>query len=490
MPRLMQTLPDLVLEHAPAGIAVLQGERLVFRYTNPAYRRLLRLEQDVVGQPLEAVFPRLEAHIAQSIRSVIRSGRSATFEDVATRAVAASEDSPTYWTMECVPIDADRDGAIDAVTLLVTDITEQRRTEAALRESERRLRGTFENAAVGIAHVDLDGRWLRVNARLTQILGYSREELFQRSFQELTHPDDLAADLAQTERLFRGEISSFRLEKRYIRKDGGIVWAMLYATLQRDDAGRPLFIIGVVEDISEQHQLRQRLQRFAQTVAHDLRTPLSSLAMNAGLLERLTGHKLAQREHQLLERILRAAGQMADLIDGLLEYARASQGEETWGPVDLEAALRQVLERLEPESYAARAVITHDPLPTVTGNPVLLTQVLQNLIGNALKYRSEARPVRIHIGARQDQGEWILRVRDNGIGIAPERQDRLFHAFSRAHPERPQEGLGLGLALVREAAEHHGGRAWVESQPGVGSTFYVALPRRTPAAEGPAAGRG
>ncbi|MCA1739907.1 MAG: PAS domain S-box protein, partial [Actinobacteria bacterium] len=158
--------------------------------------------------------------------------------------------------------------------------TERKRAEAELRESEKRFRSTFEQAAVGIAHVDADGRWLRVNQRLCEIAGYSREELLQKTFQEITHPDDLDADLEKVRQLLAGEIETYSMEKRYFRKDGSIVWINLTSSLMREPSGAPNYFIGVIEDITARKRAEEEVKRYHRQQATVAKLGLRALAEN------------------------------------------------------------------------------------------------------------------------------------------------------------------------------------------------------------------
>ena len=166
---------------------------------------------------------------------------------------------------------------------------------------------------------------------------------------------------------------------------------------------------------------------------------------------------------------------MARLIDDLLEFSRAGRGDNPMEPTDCREILSQVLAGLSSSLREAGAVVRHDGLPTVQGNPSQLTQVFQNLIGNAVKFRG-AEPPEIHVSASRRDDEWLFLVRDNGIGIAPEYAERIFVIFQRLHGRNEYPGTGIGLAICKRIVTRHGGRIWVESQPGRGSSFYFTLP--------------
>ncbi len=166
---------------------------------------------------------------------------------------------------------------------------------------------------------------------------------------------------------------------------------------------------------------------------------------------------------------------MQTLIEGLLAYSRVGRHGNPIVAVDSQTALDRALVNLQAAIEECDATITHGPLPTVPADPVQLTQLFQNLIGNAVKYRNERRP-QIHVAAEERENEWVFSVRDNGIGIDPQFKDRIFVIFQRLHTRCEYPGTGIGLALCQRIVERHSGRIWVESQPGTGSTFFFSLP--------------
>jgi PAS domain S-box-containing protein len=236
----------------------------------------------------------------------------------------------------------------------------------------------------------------------------------------------------------------------------------------------------VVEDLRKSNEL---LGQFATMVSHDLTTPLQSVLGYLELLEEQDRSGWSQTSNEFVEAARRNAHRMQLMISGLLDRARASDRSRALAPVDLARVLDRVLDRLQLEIERSGATVTHDPLPTVRGDELLLSQIFQNLIANALKFRGDEPPL-IHVsarnGSRSPNGngggeEWVLAVQDNGIGFDPEEAERLFEPFERLPTERQVPGTGLGLTICSRIVERHGGRIWYESQPGDGATFYVSL---------------
>jgi PAS domain S-box-containing protein len=360
-----------------------------------------------------------------------------------------------------------------------------------LRESEKRFRGTFEQAAVGIAHVGPDGTWLRVNQRLCDIVGYGREELLLMTFQDITHPDDLDADLAQVRQVLDGQIKTYTLDKRYRRKDRSEVWIALTVALVRDDAGSPEYFISVVEDITErkraEEQLHRRteelarsnhdLEQFAYVASHDLQEPLRAVSGSLQLLSRRYEGQLDAKANEFIGHAVDGAIRMDTLIKDLLTYSRVGRLDDPRQPTSCDEALDSALKNLSAAIREAGAQVSRSPLPTVRAIAAQLTLLFQNLIGNAIKFRREGTAPNIQVGVEARDGEWCFRVEDNGIGIDPQYFERIFAIFQRLHTRREYPGTGIGLALCRRIVERHGGRIWVESEPGMGTRFFFTVPR-------------
>ncbi|OLP15561.1 hypothetical protein BST81_25685 [Leptolyngbya sp. 'hensonii'] len=235
---------------------------------------------------------------------------------------------------------------------------------------------------------------------------------------------------------------------------------------------------------AELHQLNgvllrsnQELEQFAYVASHDLQEPLRTVASYTELLAKKYRGQLDEKAEKYINYVVDGASRMQQLINDLLMYSRVGRQTLQLTPVDCNQVVQQVCKTLEIGISENNATITYDPLPTVLADVTQLTQLVQNLIGNAIKYRGEDPPV-IHITATQQATEWVFSIQDNGIGIDPQYTDRIFILFQRLHTRRKYSGTGIGLAICKKIVELHQGRIWVESQVGQGSTFYVALPDR------------
>jgi len=246
------------------------------------------------------------------------------------------------------------------------------------------------------------------------------------------------------------------------------------------------------ESLADAHARAARhnrdLEQMAYAISHDLHEPLRTINGFLGALQRHYGHVLDAKASEYIGFVTSAATRMGRLLDDLLAYTRVSSPRMTLSQVDCEKVLDGVHANLKATIEETRAVVSHDAMPTVLYNEAHLTQLLQNLIGNAVKYHGKE-PPRIHVGANRIGEEWIFSVKDNGIGIEPRQFDRIFQIFQRLHPLTAYSGTGIGLAICKRIVEDHGGRIWVESQPGLGSTFFFTIPERQPNAAGvPVAG--
>ena len=518
---------------------------------------------------------------------------------------------------------------------VIADITKLKESEQALRDREEHYRGVFDNAGVGIDVLDRDGKIMQVNKALLEMLGYQEQELFQLTFTEITHPDDREMSNRSLETLMSGEKSSYRFEKRYLRKDGSVLWVDLSTTCIRGQDNRPAKVVAVIADISKRKQaeeelrhyserleemveqrtaelsesenrfrdlvesmsdlvweldqngvfkyfsprmkdllgyepedalgatfprfvsrkeeerlsgtvksifssrkpfrgietkhihkdghnvfletsgvpivnskgefigyrgvcrditerkqaeeaLRQRtkdlersnkdLEQFAYVAAHDLREPLVAIGAYLKVLERLTRNTLADAGNNCLSKAINLVLRMDAMLQGLLAYSRLTLTPVSYDVTDCNTCLADALSNLGPSIRKSEAIITNDTLPTVKISGPQLVLIFQNLIGNAIKYR-ESEPLRIHIGCISTESEYEFSVSDNGIGIEPPYLDRIFNMFERVKDLSGPSGTGIGLSTCKKIVERYGGRIWVDSTVGKGSTFHFTLPK-------------
>ena len=222
---------------------------------------------------------------------------------------------------------------------------------------------------------------------------------------------------------------------------------------------------------------RRELEQFAYVVSHDLQEPLRMVSSYLQLLDRRYKDKLDSDAEDFINFAVDGAQRMHNLIADLVSYSRINTRENAFEPTDLNQVLDRALAAASESTRGSTAVITHDALPTLIADSVQVEQLFGHLVDNALKFQNSKRP-RVHIGAEHRSSEWVFFVRDNGIGIDPELADRIFQVFQRLHGRGDYPGTGMGLAICRRIVERRGGRIWVESEPGKGSTFYFTMPQR------------
>ncbi len=364
----------------------------------------------------------------------------------------------------------------------ILDITERKEAEEALRTSEERFRQAFRDAPVGLSLSNAAGELLYVNAAYCNIVGYTDVELRNRTFTSLTCPEDVSRNHELHSQLLSGVIPSYVVEKRYVHKDGQLVWVRATATVIRSDGSQPLQVVGIIENIQERKEAeaalsrsREELASFAHTVAHDLQTPLRGIGAYSELLSKKYNGVLDETADEYLRFMIDGVRRMQNPIRALLRFAEVG-GEGSRVAVDTANVAEAVYASMRGEINAAGAQVTFEQLPTVIADPVQVMRLFQNLVGNALKYRRPDTPPRVAISAQTRGKCWLFSVADNGEGIAPEHRSRIFQPLQRLHGQEIP-GSGMGLAICKKIVQQYGGQIWVESAPGSGSTFFFTLPR-------------
>ncbi len=371
--------------------------------------------------------------------------------------------------------------ATGPVAVVVRDVSELKQAEARLR----RMTKIFMDGATPIAIYDLQRRVLDWNHEAERLLGWTRDELLGSQRQVISPEWQTMADEVMR-RCERGE--AVRNVEFTVRTKAGEAIPIL-ATVSKltDEQEEPLGYCVISQDISDLKQARaamqrsnEDLQRFAATVAHDLQEPLTGILGFAQLLRDGYHAQVDERGQEYLAYIADTAQQMERMIQDLLRYSRIDLQSFEPSPTNCDRVVRQALGNLRSRIDAVGATVTHDALPTVEGSEGLLLQLFQNLIDNALKYRGED-PPRVQIEADRAGGEWVFCFRDNGRGMPREDWERVFRIFTRLESGREVAGSGLGLAICHRIVERHGGRIWVDSEPGHGSAFFFTLPSTGPA---------
>jgi PAS domain S-box-containing protein len=378
------------------------------------------------------------------------------------------------------------------------------------QESELLFRNTFEQAAVGIAHTTPEGRFIRINQRFCDIVGYSRDEMLALTFQDLTHSDDLETNLECVQRALAGELQTYALEKRYIRKDGSCVWVNLTVALVREPSGEPKYSIGVVQDISQRKRAEAALQQYSERledmvkertrelqeaqeqlvrrerlavlgqlaggVGHELRNPLAAIKNSVYFLNMVLENPEPD-VGEALGILTREVETSENIISSLLDFARSRAPVRR--KVDLNHAVQEALARTDvPQNVEVKTQLDQ-ALPTILADPDQLGQVFGNLILNAVQAMTQPSSIGLPQGGRLNIQslipfpDWVsVSFADTGVGIPPENLHRLFEPLFTTKAK----GIGLGLAIVKALVERHGGKVEVQSEVGQGSTFTVSLP--------------
>jgi len=323
------------------------------------------------------------------------------------------------------------------------------------------------------------------NPQWMEYTGLTFEQIKDWGWTQFVHPDDVEATVREWKRAVEsGE--PFHFQHRFRNAAGTYRWHLSRARAMRDQSGKITMWIGSNTDIHEQKETEEELRRanedlqqFAYSASHDLQEPIRNVAVYSEVIARRYEQILDSEGHQFLE-FLREGGQrLATLVNDLLAYTRASMAELREESVSASQALNNSLKALDSAIREANAMVSIGELPEVHMDGVHLQQVFQNLIGNAIKYRADATP-QIHISAQPADRAWCFSVRDNGIGIDPEYKEKIFGVFKRLSHDPKYSGTGIGLAICQRVVERYGGRIWVESEPGKGSTFRFTVPQRVP----------
>lgn len=363
------------------------------------------------------------------------------------------------------------------------DITERIKAEEALRDAEEKAKDLIQFSPTGIYEISfIPPRFTKVNDAMCRILGYSREELLSFDPERILDGESGQRFRERIRRQLSGENVDDTIEYTVRTKDGRTIFAILNTRPINQD-GKPVGAFVVAHDVTESHareeELRRsnaELQQFAYVASHDLQEPLRMVINYLSLLERRNQGKLDLKSLEYIEFAIEGGERMRRLIDDLLEYSRVETKGVEFAQVDMNLVVETALSNLKATADEVNAEITAGPLPSIMADSSQMVQLIQNLVGNSLKFHSKEKPM-IQISATQENKEWVFSVKDNGIGMNMEYADKIFQMFQRLHTKDQYPGTGVGLAISKKIVERHGGRIWVESEEGKGATFFFTIPK-------------
>lgn len=477
----MPLIPDQaydILESMPDGLLVIDQEGYLI-FGNAVAEQLLGRSHDALnGHPVGEALAGLP---------FVKHYQRVVAEQVAVRFEAYSQPLAKWLEVQLFPLHS------GSVAAALRDVTAYKQLEAELRESESRFRGTFEQAAIGLAHIGLDGRFLRVNDYLCAILGYNRQTLLTLTLRDITHLDDIEDDLSRMAWLLAGEASTYRMEKRYLRSNGIPVWVILTMSLVRDQANTPQYFIKAVEDISERKRLEQQRMDILRTVVHDLNAPLAvaklSLERSRRLQQRATsgesdasgtsgGVRNVSAGEDWMGPLVAAIARMQRLVRDLATVTQSQTGHLLlhMRQVELRGLCQREVQLFRSATGREVQLVLPEDTVEVKADEEALGRVMSNLLSNANKYSPAEKSVMLSL--TQEEGDLArVSVRDEGLGIPSDEQQHIWEPFHRvAGAHEGIEGLGLGLAICKALVEQHGGEIGVESEVGQGSTFWFTVP--------------
>jgi PAS domain S-box-containing protein len=480
-----------VFEHAPTGIAMVGQDRRLFA-ANPACQRMLGYDESELQQMTAVDFSfEDERELTRSIHTRLldgeeqavrlekryrRSNGDIIWGDASLFRVPATGDSPPF------------------LTAMVVDITERKRAEESLRASQARWRSIFEHSVVGIGATDRQRRYLSANPALQNMLGYSEEELRNLTLAEVTHPDDRDATDRGLDAVWERHQESYHIEKRMIRKDGGVIWVNITGAPVQATASDPAFLPAIAVNITEQKKAEEALRvsraelarvsrlttmgELTASIAHEVNQPLAAIVASGNACRRwLAGSQPnLDRARDSVDRMIKDAHRASQIIARIRSMTRKEPPAQL--PVNINDVIADVLGFARGELFAKSILVRPallEGLPGVTGDRVQLQQVVLNLVMNAIEAMAsltDRERVLAITSQRADDGSPIVTVEDSGLGLDPANTERIFDAFFTTKPD----GMGMGLSISTSIVEAHGGRLWASPKLPHGTAFHVKLP--------------
>jgi PAS domain S-box-containing protein len=386
------------------------------------------------------------------------------------------------------------------ILILSVDITDNKLSEKALIESERKFKSVFESSNIAKSITTLKGE-INVNKAFCDMLGYSTEELKNKNWADITPQEEIGMINNEVDSLIKGVRRSTRFKKRYVHKNGSLIWTDVSVALVLDETGKPLYFLTTVVDITEQkhaemvisklnEELEERVARrtsqlesanreletFTYSVSHDLKAPLRGIDGYSKLLDDMYKNKLDEEAQFFISSIRSSTLKMNQIIDDLLEYSRLDRSKMTLTRIKISEFISSIISAYSDEVASNKFKLALDsPDIEIMADPKGLKIALRNLIDNAIKFSAVKSDPFIRIRVEERESSWLLSVNDNGVGFEMKYSQKIFVIFQRLHKAEEFPGTGIGLAMVSKAMQKMDGKAWAESTPGIGSTFYLEM---------------
>ncbi|MCG8311706.1 MAG: PAS domain S-box protein [Pseudomonadales bacterium] len=477
---------EVVLNKSLAGIYIFDLVNQTNNFINSQYTQItgyslqelneIQKDPDLMGLFHPDDLPHVEKHIHKVITNPLKNAQ--------LEYRFRHKDGHWIW---CLSMDSvyEIDSQGNPLTMLgsFVDITELKYREAKIENLAHDFINTFEQAAVGIAHVGLDGSWIKVNRKLCKILKYSRDTLLQKTFQDITYPDDLSADIEHVNRLISGKETFYSMEKRYVCGNGKIIWANLTVSMVKDHNQKNSHFISVIEDITRRKNIEQALEesnraleKFAYSASHDLQEPLRKIE---GFSQRLTKRIQSSIDDDNalfeLDRISDAANRMRQMIDSLLELSRLTKEPLNKEDCPLSVLVNAVLADISTLLVESNADVVCKRDAILHVDKFNFTRVLTNLIINSIRYAKPNNSPNIVIDTYNNDSQILITITDNGMGFDQDKAELIFEPFKRL-VGRTYQGHGMGLPIVKQIINAHKGKIVARSTKGVGSVFEISLP--------------
>lgn len=479
-----------VIGLSPICTYIHRGEELY--YTNKAGAKLAGTDnpEELIGKSINSIInnhPDYNDIVNERIETLLSNETSVPYMEQ-----KLIKNDGTIMYAEIAGVSFMCDDVMNLLTV-IRDVTKRVELEHAFREREELFRGIFENAAVGMALVDLKGKAIKVNSSICEIMGYSEDELLGKTVHDVTHPEDINIEIDNAHKLLENKIHCYHMEKRYFHKDGRIIWSLLSVSLIRNKQGKPLYFICQIQDITNIKQAKEALEydklktEFFANISHELRTPINIIYSSIQLLNMyIENNQLSDNVSKVkgyLDIMKQNCGRTIRLVNNLIDTTKMDTNF-----YNLNLQNHDIVKIIEDITLSTAEYIEDKGIDLTFDTDIeekivacdadKIERIILNLLSNAVKFTEKSGKINVSVQAKKKHIK--VSVKDNGIGIQEDKIDLIFERFGQVDRSlvRNHEGSGIGLCLVKSFVEMHGGEITVKSKYGHGSEFIVKLPTK------------